>query len=359
MKKSILLLSGLVMLMTACSNDEVVEKAQNKAIGFDAFVNNSTRATDISTANNNFTSFDVWGVTTDPTNASTGLTSVFVQQPVTNTDGAWSYSPLRYWVVGNAYRFSAIAPSNATGVTVEQDYTNTTISESQGGLTITFNNEAAKANVDLCYAFNKVASATAAQAPVPMNFSHMLSRVKFTFKNTFAAQNSVILVKNVQITDATAAATINKLNGEETWSTPQGTFEIGFATVKNSSMIENTNYIPGIGDDTEAAYVSTAHQYLIPLTAATEYTVTFDVTLYNYNELANEGTGAYEKVRSYSHVIPLPSIAYQNNFSYNFVAEINEETIDPNNVLRPIQFAPVMGEWGKFNDENVEFPEKN
>lgn len=54
MKKNLFLigLAAIGMLFTSCSNDETVEKAKNQnGIQFKGFVNNSTRATDLTTAN--------------------------------------------------------------------------------------------------------------------------------------------------------------------------------------------------------------------------------------------------------------------------------------------------------------------
>lgn len=62
MKKNLFLigLAAIGMLFASCSNDETVEVAKNQnGIQFKSFVNNSTRATDLTTAN--LTDFQVWG----------------------------------------------------------------------------------------------------------------------------------------------------------------------------------------------------------------------------------------------------------------------------------------------------------
>lgn len=54
MKKNLFLigLAAIGMLFASCSNDETVEVAKNQnGIQFKSFVNNSTRATDLTTAN--------------------------------------------------------------------------------------------------------------------------------------------------------------------------------------------------------------------------------------------------------------------------------------------------------------------
>ena len=63
MKKNLFLigLAAIGMLFASCSNDETVEVAKNQnGIQFKSFVNNSTRATDLTT--NNLADFQVWGI---------------------------------------------------------------------------------------------------------------------------------------------------------------------------------------------------------------------------------------------------------------------------------------------------------
>lgn len=345
MKKSILLLGGMAMMMTACSSDEVIETANTRGIGFESFVNKSNRATtSTDLTNSTLTGFNVWGVTYKGTEAPT---TIFLAQDVNKNGTAWEYTPLRYWLAGNTYRFSAVAPQDAAGLTVVQNTDPIAdITTSTGGLEMTFDNKAANAAVDLCYASNYVAAATADQAPVELNFSHMLSRVKFTFKNTFTTQNSLIKISDIQITDATAAATINKHAGETAWTAKTdapGTFAVTFTNVNTSA---NSNGIPGID-----GVMETEHQYLISLADEASYHVSFKVELLNYDPTTNK----YTATATYNHAnVALPATTFKSNFSYNFVAEINAKTIDPEQELNPIQFTPSVGEWNDFNDSNID-----
>lgn len=108
MKKFFIMgMAAMGLALTACNNDETVEVAKGNAIGFNSFVNNSTRATDAN--NDNFTSFKVWGLMNNGTQTGTP----FVGIEVTKTNGAWSYTTPVYWEKGYAYSFVALAPNDA------------------------------------------------------------------------------------------------------------------------------------------------------------------------------------------------------------------------------------------------------
>lgn len=338
------------MMMTACSSDEVIEMAQTKPIGFDTFVNKSTRATaatDVTTAT--LTKFEVWGVTYKGNEAPT---SIFVGQDVTLTDGAWTYNPLRYWIVGNSYRFSALAPIVDKGLIVEQNVAPIEdLSTVKGGIKVTLDNSAdgTGAAVDLCFAYNTVPSAIAAQLPVVLDFKHMLSRVKFTFENNMGNQNILLQISDIQIKDAIAKATIDKHAGEETW-TQEGTTTTPVDFVMNNINV-STNPNAYIANTSN---METEHMYIIPVAEPMTYNISFKIALVNFDTFTKE----YTVVNTYTHGnVTLPATTFQPNFSYNFVAKINPSNIDPVGQLNPIQFNPSVTPWNDFNDTNIVFPE--
>lgn len=110
MKKNLFLigLAAIGMLFASCSNDETVEVAKNQnGIQFKSFVNNSTRATDLTTAN--LTDFQVWGIM----KKDNQIGKPFVGTQVTKAGGAWSYGVPVYWEKGYQYSFVAVAPADA------------------------------------------------------------------------------------------------------------------------------------------------------------------------------------------------------------------------------------------------------
>ena len=95
---AVLALAGLA----ACSTDEVVSRPEGAVIGFDnAFVENSTRANDLTAGNFDF------GVYGSVINSQRQQGMIFTNQKI-NADG--TYSPLQYWIAGATYNFVAFAP---------------------------------------------------------------------------------------------------------------------------------------------------------------------------------------------------------------------------------------------------------
>lgn len=114
MKKLFMIGLAATAMLASCSNDETVEMAQQKAIGFsNAFVNNGTRSiVDPSFTTKTLEDFAVYGFTQ--------AGQIFKGDKVYKGGSAstgWSYDVLQYWVPGNTYTFGAIAPhSVATNV---------------------------------------------------------------------------------------------------------------------------------------------------------------------------------------------------------------------------------------------------
>ena len=324
------------MLATACSNDEVVKVAENgAAIGFNSFVNNSTRATDNTYAN--LDDLKVWGVTSRGTDVA--AVEIFNGETVTKGTaqagtGIWTYSPLRYWIADNAYSFAAVAPAAVVGnelkvaQSLDEGWT-------EAGLTLTFDNETAKAEKDILYAKADVAKATANNAAVGLNLKHMLSRVRFQFINEFTTGEK-IRIKDVKILNATSKADITKAEATGTWSNPVGTFSIPFGVAEEDGM-----------------KVTTAHMYLIPLTEATAYNISFTVELLSSNEdvlatYEHKGTLVEGTEDQYTGV-SLGKVAYKNNCSYTFKASINPSNVNPDEELHPIQFTATVGDWEEWD----------
>lgn len=98
MKKLFMIGLAATAMLASCSNDETMEMAQQKAIGFsNAFVNNGTRSiVDPSFTKETLEDFAVYGFTQNG--------QIFEGDKVYEGGSAstgWSYDVLQYWVPGN------------------------------------------------------------------------------------------------------------------------------------------------------------------------------------------------------------------------------------------------------------------
>ncbi|MBQ4519880.1 MAG: fimbrillin family protein [Bacteroidaceae bacterium] len=199
MKKQFLLLGLAVAAMTSCTSDEVLEQVQptKQAIGFESFVNKTTRA---------ITTTDAPGQTgTDGAiSAISGLSKFFVHGfygndavvfngiPVTRaiTDGKapWSYDldtntnedDLAYWT-RNIYQFGAYANGNNTDPIAGVEFVMgpSTVDLTIPSYTVTDNN-------DLVADIVTVDNSGLTNPKVDLSFEHMLTKVRFTVINNDA-----------------------------------------------------------------------------------------------------------------------------------------------------------------------------
>lgn len=314
MKKFFIMgMAAMGLALTACNNDETVEVAKGNAIGFNTFVNNSTRATDAN--NDNFTSFKVWGLM----NKGEQTGTPFVGVDVTKAEGAWSYGTPVYWEKGYSYSFVALAPNDA------YTFTAPTVINTWGSLT--FDNKTGE--TDLLYATQKQGTVEGNTCPpaVNMTFNHMLSRVRFQFKNGMD-DGSKLTVTDVKITDAytNGTATLAENLNALTWTTETTTGNLAFDNEETVGFAQSE-------------FCTTGHKYMIPAEKA--YNVTFTVTR-EYNGVTD----------SYNHKVTLPVTTMTQGLSYQFVAEFTSNNIDPDNELCPIKFTATVNDWKTFDNNS-------
>lgn len=316
MKKNLFLigLAAIGMLFTSCSNDETVEVAKNQnGIQFKSFVNNSTRATDLTTAN--LTDFQVWGIM----KKDNQIGKPFVGTQVTKAGGAWSYGVPVYWEKGYQYSFAAVAPAGVFEmVEAPADY--------QDYGKVKFNN--GRGDTDLLWAFNDKGLVTwegnVCPAAVDLTFNHMLSRVRFNFVNAMD-DGSLLTVKDVTITNACTDGTVQLIadNAGLEWAA-EGGAALLFEDAAETGFAQNVA-------------CTTGHKYMIPTTKA--YNVTFKV------ERAHNGV-----VDTYEHSVNLTEMEMESGKSYQFKAEFTSQNINPDGALCPIVFEPTVNEWDAWGD---------
>lgn len=315
-----------VAALAACTSEQTIVAPQNEAIGFDTFVDNSTRATDIT--KDNLTEF---GVYASIENAS-GAALILTNERVYN-DSGWKYNNTQYWVPQANYEFTAFAPrTNADitpAVTAHWTYTPTTAdgkTTADNGV-VTFNNESAVADQDFIFAaadrdMTNVTALESQPEKVSFTFAHELSKIAFKFNNGFIAANNITLrVYNVKAAGLVSEATENIASGVASEWTKKGdaTFErtFGAQAQADATVIEALNNY------------TTDHHYFIPV-AGTQYTITFDVDLIQ----------AGVTVDTYHHTInTIPTLAKGSNYMFTTTLDASNVSDDPSQQLYPIEFT--------------------
>lgn len=328
-----------VAALAACTSEQTIVAPQNEAIGFDTFVDNSTRANDVTTETIENFGFGVYASVTN----GAGQSGLILTNEEVSYNGTWGYSNTQYWVAGNDYNFTAIAPYQA-GEDATWTYAPEDGKMAQYGV-ISFNNRDAAANQDLVFASasRKVTEAPTAQPEaVKFTFNHMLSRVRFSFANGFqSAGNIELAVSNVHITDAYAEGTLAVEGGAPAaaWTNlAEKNLDVNFGVVAydNSAVEFEATAAERIA---EGKKLSSEYFYLIPNAEATAYEVTFDVTLFQ----------AGVEIDTYSHTVEL-ACAMNRGVSYDIKTTLTEKNTS-DEVIYPIEFTvEAVNNWEEYNE---------
>lgn len=313
---AVLAMAGVV----ACNTVDTLDVPQNPAISFEnAYVKNATRdAVDPSTTTASIEAFDVWAFMDE----TSGI--VLVDEDVTKGANGWSYANVQYWAPGHTYYFGALAPMNSANWDLD-----TSKAGKLGAGVVSFTN--VDGTEDLLYSAVEVSTADLklgeGMDPVKLTFSHLLSKVKFTFKNGFATDNVSIKVKDVTMT-VPAAATLD-LNTADWWEGDKWVLGNEALTLQFGSVA--TTLGMGIADEADNERLT------IPASAAYEYNVKFYVDVYMGDVLA---------IDNHEFTATIKDIALQMGKAYNFTATINPENLE----MAPIVFEVVeVKEWVDAN----------
>lgn len=305
MKKVIFALAAVVAL-AACSNEQTIIADKGTAIGFDTFVENSTRATDPSLTVETMKTdgFGVYGFVTNGSTTAPLFTNEHIKY---NDNNGWHYDVKQYWIDGATYDFAAIAPYDAYTVT----------SANTDGVQLSFVSDG---ETDLLYAQNNgVTGPRTSDGKVGFTFKHVLSKVKFTFTNGYDATNTVIAVKNVHITNALAegdAQLGRDTNGVTAAWTVDAANDANLDLAFDNATADNGYIAQNASEDTDKALL------LIPTNNHT-YVVTYTVEL--YYKVDDE----YELFDTYTHTVNNFTPNFEYGKSYNVTTTITPTNIDP------------------------------
>ena len=317
----------------SCAKDVVIT-ADHEAITFEsAFVDNATKAAyDGSYNNNNFKAFQVYATITG-TGSNEGTANIFKGESVIKGASLgqglnWSYATAntQYWIPGNDYQFRAIADGNVSGVTevVTDTY----------GMATAINLLDASAQKDILTAQHNVTNYTkptsGTPAAVAFTFAHVLSKAKFTVKNTITTNNGYSYkVTNVVLNDLAkngvytitdgATGSWTAASAPETYDLPFGDVTVDGKAVNADATVADIKY--------NASAESNFDRLLIPGTQTLN--ITFSYGLYKDGVLID----AQDKT------ITAENVALEAAKAYNFVISLG-------NPGDPIQFDVVkVNDW--------------
>lgn len=301
----------------SCATEEV-RTSNQVAITFEnTFVDpheSHTKVADPTITDGSFDEFFVWGFMEQVG----GL--VFNEVPVSKVDGNWTYEHTQYWAPNHTYYFGALAPVENRNWSL--DITN---ANHYGLGLVTFtNNEGVE---DLIYASTSVKTPEIDQLlaegmdTVRLTFSHLLSKLKFTFTNGFSTDNVTMKVSEIRM-EVPQSATIDlavenwwdnddwKVNGTETAT-------LDFADVPVLKFAKSA--------------ASANERLTIPAGKNASYDISFKVNLYVGDQ------PAMEVVKTAT----LSGVAFNMGRSYNIKADITPENLG----LHPIEFEVEVNEW--------------
>ena len=299
MKKILFVVLAAVGLASCVQTEELGVANNKEAIGFDTFVDNATKTL---YDNSNLDHFKVYGTISQ--NGSV-VTNIFPGVVVSKPTGVWAYGAehTQYWVSGFVYDFAAVVDA--------------TVAQDANGMPETLSTNLQEQK-DVLYATVSDKEYNGGQAEkVSFNFAHLLSKAKFTVKNTISeGQNFVYNIESVKITNAYETAEYNVAN--EKW-TGAGDYDADFEV--NTAIAQNGE-------------TSSKDILLVPGTKELAIAIKYNLT---YTNLAGTEATLVNTTKNLTAVLTL-----EQGKAYNFIVEFG-------NPGEEIEFEAVVDGWGTGN----------
>lgn len=296
------MLGVVALALASCTNEEVLNVSDSRAIGFDAFVNNNTKAVTEVNKDNLNKDFYVFG------DYKEGNSVAFNNTKAIKGEKGFIPETPAYWKDGETYTFGAYADGiDASGNAGKIEGA----TFSNGTLTIPgYTVSDAKDLVAVTVTDIVAPTAEVENTPISMTFKHMLAKIKFTF-NTNASPAAYIMSVTGLTFDGikTGATCVLDGEGNVTWTGTEGTY----------TLSEVADYVQG--------KKSTQDILVIPQDNS-ELNATFTVTVKDRN------SGA--EVASNEFTTSISTDTWQPGYYYNYTATINPDDVDEN--MRPIIF---------------------
>lgn len=345
MKTNLFLLGMAAAALVGCTKNEVTDISNSKAIGFETFVNNSTKTVenDEGTTNTSLSEFYVYGGSAQSQNLFNG------ERVYKGTD--WQYDNIKYWVEGSTYRFAAIYPrANDNNLSVDFDY-------ASGHMEL-------EATVDNANQYDLVydeqgpitidADNIAFQPKVSFTLGHILSKLRFVFqKNADFGNNTQLVISNLQITGADgiagqgiwSKATYANTTGNFTWTRAADASDVTF-TSDQTYIVTDASIVDSATEEEEVGQTF----FVIPQSPQGGFTLSFTVqlqekaTLSTGEEWVNIGEPQYLATT-------INNAQWAANNIYTYTVKLKQANITS---AYPIEFAASVSGWGSSDSSDIE-----
>ena len=332
-RKCILGLAGL-MVLGACTNDEVIDVKQTGSIDLRPLIENSTRATATTVANLGSFKVDVLKGT-----------ETYGAMTVTGSDNGtkWTTSPLTYWPSDASQQldFYAYAPTSTEGVTINgtdkkiTSYTPSTTVADQKDLVIAYNTGTKTANE---------------ASGVPLLFKHALSQIEVKAK--CANANMKVEIIGVKVVSVAKDGTFTF----PTATTESGTGHELALGLWNTASSQKTAYM--VRNSAPVVLTKTA-QSLMPSTSGTFMLIPQAITPWNKQNNATTA-GSYisvlcriSNVSGDNETLIFPTTAGKYGFSAVAIGTTdNDKTWEPGKkYIYTLEFFGTDSGGGRFDPD--------
>lgn len=345
MKRSLILLGAVAATLASCSKSEVVDVNDSKAIGFETFVNKSTRAVgnDEGRTSDNLLEFYVYGGSEQSPNLFTGD-----KVSRNSTSDPWKYENTKYWFKNRTYKFAAINPGAGANLSANFDYGNNGHME----LTATLNGTS---QYDLVYG---EASKTTQEdlsnvGTVSFSLGHILSKIRILFeKNEDFGTETQLLITNLKLEGANTtqgsgifSQGVYKYENDWSWTeVTSGSTDAVFTTSTTYTVTDAsiTGTLPAVEEVGQTFYV-------IPQTPDQGVKLSFTVQLQEKTEedtWANVGAS-----QDLSKTIPTGQAAWTSNSIYTYKVKISNAGL-PGEDRFAIDFSASVSDWGSKDNQS-------
>lgn len=327
MKRSLFMLGVAVAALSGCSQSEILEVAEGRAIGFSSFVNNNTRAlTEVN--KDNLSQYYVFG------NYGNDGALDWSGQAFNNELNTTLY----YWQPGKIYRFGAYADGN--GGKIESSGESATVSFDAENSKLTFTNYTPVDTKDLVAAVTENQTANdhsnKKNDPVQLNFKHLLSQVKLTFTSTAAATYK-LTISDVRIEDAVSTCTGEYATTGVTWKTDGSTTKDGYVY----------DFFETEGKEISSEVSQYQSKLVIPQSRTEQLYVYFTATIKGEKPFGSADFTKNFKAALGHTAADVDANAWEPSYCYNYIANVEiKDIVDNKNDLVEIKFdVKGVEEW--------------